>query len=261
MLLPALLALLPVAGSAQERRPIPVRFQTEDGIRIAADYLRPRGAKPVLVMLHGVGAGRREWDPLAAEAAKLGFGTLQFDARGHGESGGPPYTTFRTQESWEAIEKDIEGALAFLKSRGFPPERTALVGASIGANLVLRKGLREPRIPFIVLLSPGLSYQGVRVKPDFLRFARPVLMAAAPNDAYSMRTCQELAPALRPPDSRFLQAAAGHGAQMLNGEVNRPFVKELLRWLCDRAASSRAGTPASPEARPTRQPASTSPSP
>jgi alpha-beta hydrolase superfamily lysophospholipase len=260
-LLPALLATLPIEGSAQERRAIPVSFMSEGGIRIAADYLRPRGSKPVLVMLHGVGAGRREWDPLVAEAAKLGFGTLQFDARGHGGSGGPSYTTFQTQESWEAVGKDFSGALAFLESRGFPPERTALVGASIGANLALREALREPRIPFVVLLSPGMDYQGVRLKPDFLRYGRPVLAAAAPGDAYSMRTCQELAPALKRQDSRFLQAASGHGAQMLAGEVNRPFLRELLRWLSDRAASSQAETPASPKAQPARRPAANPPSP
>ncbi|HAH07565.1 MAG TPA: hypothetical protein DCM05_13775 [Elusimicrobia bacterium] len=261
-MLPGLLAvalLLPAPAAGQERRPIAVSFLSPEGLRIAADYLRPRGGKPVLVMLHGVGAGRREWDPLVFEAARLGFGTLQFDARGHGESGGPPYTTFLTPEHWEALGRDIEGALSFLRGRGFPPERVGLVGASIGANLALKVAAREPRVLFVVLLSPGMSYHGVRLKPDLLHFDRPVLMAAAPDDAYSMRTCRELAPALKRPGGRFLQAAAGHGAQMLSGEVNRPFLKELLRWLSDRAASSRGKPPASPAAPSRPGPTSTSP--
>lgn len=253
--------LLGAPSWGQERRPIAVSFLSEDGLRIAADYLRPRGGKPVLVMLHGVGAGRREWDFLVSEAGKLGFGALQFDARGHGESGGPPFTTFRTPGQWEDIGKDIEGALAFLRGRGFSPERVGLVGASIGANLALKAGGRERRIPFVVLLSPGMDYQGVRLKPDLLRFDRPLLAAAAPDDAYALRTCQELAPALKRPGGRFLQAAAGHGAQMLSGEANRPFLRELLRWLSERAASAPAkrGEPASPASSKPRGPASTSP--
>ena len=77
-------ALFPARADAQSAardrpRPIAVGFQTEDGIRIKADFARPRGAKPVVVMLHGVAAGRREWDPLVAELRLLGFGTLQLD--------------------------------------------------------------------------------------------------------------------------------------------------------------------------------------
>ena len=222
-----------------------MRFLTSDGVRIAADYLRPHGSKPVLVMLHGVGAGRREWDTLVAEAGKLGFGALQFDARGHGESGGPPYTTFGDAKAWEAIGKDIEAALDFLKSRGFPAERAALVGASIGANLMVRHAGKNPRIPFAVALSPGIDYRGVKIKADFLRFDRPVLLAGAPSDPFAFRTCRELAPLARNPESRFFQAASGHGAQMLSGDVNRPFLGELLRWLSARAASSPA--PAKPK--------------
>ncbi|MBI5242312.1 MAG: alpha/beta fold hydrolase [Elusimicrobia bacterium] len=233
-----------VRAQAAEQRIVPVRFISTDGVHIAADYLRPRGGKPVLVMLHGLGAGRREWDPLVAELRKLGYGALQFDARGHGESGGPSYKTFQRPEDWEAIGRDIAAALAFLKSRGFPPERSGLAGASIGANLMLRSAAKEPRIPFVILLSPGMDYQGVRMKADFKRFDRPALLAGAADDAYALRTCRELAPAARHEASRFARAASGHGAQMFSGELNRPFVKELLRWLSERAAAPAA--PAKP---------------
>ena len=239
--------LLAARPAAARQGPVAAHFLSQDGIRIAADYLRPRGNKPVLVLLHGLGAGRREWDPFVAELEKLGFGSLQFDARGHGQSGGPPYTTFRNTQDWEAIGKDIEAALAFLKSRGFPSERVALAGASVGANLMLRQAVKDARIPFAVILSPGLDYQGIRIKADFLRFDRPVLLASAPGDPYAFRTCEELAPLARNPASRFVQAAAGHGAQMFSGDVNRPFVRELLRWLSARAASSPE--PAKPKAK------------
>jgi alpha-beta hydrolase superfamily lysophospholipase len=240
-------AMLPVhvqaQSSAQERPPpIAVGFQTEDGIRIKADFTRPRGAKPVVVMLHGVAAGRREWDPLVSELRLLGFGTLQLDARGHGESGGPRFDTFRTPESWEALGKDLDAALLFLRSRGYGEERAVLAGASIGANLVLRCAVRHPLVGWVVMLSPGIAYQGLRIKPDFLRFERPVLMAAAPDDPYATKSCEELSPYARNPAVRFLRAGSGHGAQMFSGEVNRPFLKELLRWMSERSSSAARKT-------------------
>lgn len=227
----------------QERsRPIVVSFQTEDGIRIKADFSRPRGAKPVVVMLHGVAAGRGEWNPLSAELRVLGFGTLQLDARGHGESGGPRFDTFLTPESWEALGKDLDAALLFLRSRGYGEERTALAGASIGANLALRCALRHPKVGWVVLLSPGIVYHGLRIKPDFLRFERPVLMAAAPDDPFATKSCEELAPYARNSAARFLRAGSGHGAQMFSGEVNRGFLKELLRWMNERPSSGKGKT-------------------
>ena len=240
-------AMVPARAQAQaparERpRPIAVGFQTEDGIRIKADFSRPRGAKPVVVMLHGVAAGRREWDPLVAELRLLGFGTLQLDARGHGESGGPRFDTFRTPESWEALGKDLDAALSFLKTRGYGEERTALAGASIGANLALRCAVRHPGVGWVALLSPGIAYQGLRIKPDFLRFERPVLLAAAADDPYATKSCEELSPYARNPAARFLRAGSGHGAQMFSGEVNRSFLKELLRWMNERSSSAAKKT-------------------
>ena len=35
--------------------------------------------------------------------AERGWGSLALDARGHGESGGPRYTTFRSPEDWARI--------------------------------------------------------------------------------------------------------------------------------------------------------------
>ena len=103
---------------------------------------------------------------------------------------------------------------------------------------MLRQAVKNARVPFAVILSPGMDYQGIRIKSDFLRFDRPLLLASAPSDPYAFRTCQDLAPLARNPASRFIRAAAGHGAQMFSGDVNRPFVRELLRWLSARAASS-----------------------
>ncbi|MFA6030952.1 MAG: alpha/beta fold hydrolase [Elusimicrobiota bacterium] len=218
-----------------------VSFQTGDGLRIEADYLPARGGKPVLVLLHGVGASRREWDPFVGELAKKGFGALQVDARGHGGSGGPRSEAFRSEADWRALGADLDAALLWLKGRGVPEARVAFMGASIGANHALLAAARHPGTPFAVLLSPGLDYRGVRVEEAYRRFERPLFVAAAPEDAYAMGSCRTLAAGDggKPRAARFVAGGSGHGAGLLSGEVNRPLVEELLRWLSERAASSR----------------------
>jgi alpha-beta hydrolase superfamily lysophospholipase len=253
----ALIAPAPPAGAEGQsppRKAVIVHFAASDGVRIEADFLRPRGEKPALVLMHGLGASRREWDPFAAELARAGFGVLQVDGRGHGRSGGPRYTEFRGTADWDAAGRDLLAAVDFLKSRGIPARRVGLMGASIGANLSLRAAVSSPEVPFAVLLSPGMDYQGIRIKPDFMKFDRPLLLAAAPDDPYAMRTCLELAMGFKNPVDSLIKAATGHGAQMFSGESNRPFARDLLRWLFDRAqglkASPRRPSAASPSSSP-----------
>lgn len=215
-----------------------MRLETSDGIRLAAEYHAPRKAKPVFVLLHGLGAGRGEWAAFASTLAARGYGTLALDARGHGESGGPPFTTFATPESWLLIERDLEAALSWLAKRGVPARRAVLAGASIGANIALRTAARRPSVPFVVLLSAGYDYQGVRIEDAAARFERPILFAAAAEDPYAFRTAALLAPRARHPESLFLKAAAGHGAGMLSGAANAAFLEELLRAI-ERLSSAK----------------------
>lgn len=228
------------AKTAAVRARHAVSFETGDGLRLEADYLPARGGKPVLVLLHGVGASRREWDPFVDRLAKNGFGALQVDARGHGGSGGPRSESFRSEADWRALGADLDAALLWLKAQGVPEEKTAFMGASIGANHALLAAARHPKTPFAVLLSPGLDYRGVRVEEAYRAFERPLFVAAAPNDPYSMGSCRALAAGDggKPRAARFVAGGSGHGAGLLSGEVNRPFVEELLRWLSERAASS-----------------------
>ncbi|MFA6091925.1 MAG: alpha/beta fold hydrolase [Elusimicrobiota bacterium] len=216
-----------------------VEFAAKDGVRLQADYRPARKAAPVIVMLHGVGASRREWDPIVPDLQKLGFGVLQFDARGHGASGGAPYSSYRTAQDWLALGQDLDAAIDFLKKNGVPEGRIGLMGASIGANLSLRAALAHPKIPFAVLLSPGWDYRGVESAESFLRFQKPLLYAASADDPYSAETCRRFSLSAKNRAALFIQGGSGHGVQMFSGEVNRRFRKELLRWLSGRAASSR----------------------
>ena len=222
-------------------RPEVVRFRSEDGVALVADYRTPAAGKPVLVLLHGLGAGRGEWSLFTAALAAKGYGSLAVDARGHGESGGPRYTAFRSPEAWLALEKDVDAAVDFLaKKKGLSSGRIALGGASMGANIAIRAAARL-KPPFALLFSPGIDYQGVEAQPGLVGFGGPVVLAAAADDAYAATSCMALKPLLRDRRSRMLRAASGHGARMFEGPANQPFVRELLKAID--ALSAGAGKP------------------
>lgn len=206
-----------------------VHFKTADGIRIEAEYRAPRSSRPVVVLLHGLGAGRGEWRLFVSSLTARGYGTLAVDARGHGGSGGPSFRTFRTPGAWLKIERDLAAALRWLELRKVPQERVILAGASIGANLVLYAAHRAKKVLGVVLLSPGYDYQGVRLAPALKSFARPVIAAAAPGDRYAYKTVEWLKPLLRHRRSRVLRAKAGHGAAMFRTGGNETFAGELLK--------------------------------
>lgn len=221
----ALCALVPSARGAT------VTLKTEDGIRLAAEYAAPARGRAVLVLLHGLGAGKSEWAPFVASASARGFGALAFDARGHGDSGGPPFRTFTTPEHWLALRKDFAAAAAFLKKRGIGEDRLVLAGASVGASVALLSAPGHPRARAVLALSPGWAYQGLEVARAAAELDRPILFAAAPDDPYAWRSAERLAALARDPRSRFLRAVSGHGAGMLSGERNAAFVRELLEEL------------------------------
>ena len=135
--------VLPAQGEA-------VAFETQDGVqvhgtltRVAAPAAIPAAAAtteparaPAVLLLHGGRQDRSEWDGLLPALQARGWTTLAIDLRGHGETGGEI-------EDWSAffndangVPHDVEAALAFLREdAGVDPERIAVVGSSVGANL------------------------------------------------------------------------------------------------------------------------------
>ncbi|MFH1723378.1 MAG: alpha/beta fold hydrolase [Elusimicrobiota bacterium] len=226
-----------------------VEFVAADKVRIAADFHVPAEGGAVFVLLHGLGAGRGEWGTFSALLAERGWGSLALDARGHGESGGPRYTTFDEPEDWAKIEMDLAAAVKFLDGEGIPPRRVVLAGASIGANLALRAAVRQPAVPFAILLSPGYDYQGILIREPVLAFDRPLIMAASLNDPYALRSAEVVSHFLRHRESWLLRAVSGHGVGMLEGRENRAFVRELMKRIEEKVAAKIF--PSSPSEKPT----------
>lgn len=206
-----------------------VHFKTKDGWTLAALYQAPQKGKPVAVLVHGVGSVKEEWDKLATELGKLGFGTLALDLRSHGESLKGPngqktdWQSLGAAGGWARLEEDIEAAIKYLGRKKIPPSRIGLAGASIGANLVSQVAGRHPDLAWVILLSPGRDYRSVRVN---FPLTPPTLSAASPPDAYAFSTYLDMVRAA--PGIKFLQARNGHGVQMFE---DKEFFSKLIAWI------------------------------
>lgn len=222
------LAILAASLCAAQTQPVPVHFKTVDGWTIAAVYQAPKKGKPVAVLVHGVAAGKGEWNKLSGELWKLGLGTLAIDLRGHGDStegpqGKQDFKNFDATGEWPKAKEDILAALSYLKKKGIPASRAGLIGGSIGANLISQAASDTKDLRWLVLLSPGQDYRGVGIAD---LSGRKALVAASPGDAYAQQTAVSLT--MAPGGPVFLQAKAGHGAQLID---DPEFVAKLLAWL------------------------------
>ncbi len=121
---------------------------TGDGITLRGWFLPAAGSDRAVVIVHGRNSTRTgddgQYVPHAAALAARGYNALLFDFRAHGESGGVRYTL------GTAEQRDVLGAVAYLKSRGFAPERMGFWAHSMGAATVLLASAVSPDVRTIV---------------------------------------------------------------------------------------------------------------
>ena len=205
----------------------PLTITAGDGVKLAAVYYPPvivtqiAGQKaPGVLLLHMNGGSKADWDSLAKGLQAQGMGVLAIDFRGHGQSPGPV--------DWNKSVDDARAALQDLQSRSeLDPKRTAIVGASIGANIALIVGANNP-VAAVAALSPGEDFAGIKPGGLLSNFGtRPVYLLASQDDAYSYTSAQKMLPLLAGGESFYYQTA-GHGTAMLS---NPDLPTRLLAWL------------------------------
>ncbi|TSC99120.1 MAG: Alpha/beta hydrolase fold protein [Parcubacteria group bacterium Greene1014_15] len=182
---------------------------------------------------------KSSWHSFAPLLVKEGYHVLAIDLRGHGESDDGPdgYQQFTDQEHEESI-RDIVAAVDFLKQRGVDVAHLALIGASIGANLIVAFMALHHEVKSGVLLSAGTKYRGV----DALHAIRDIVpsqrlfFVSSKDDIssyggnYDMNI--ELMHALKKKVSRkwVVYNNAGHGTNMFGKELP-DLAKTISDWL------------------------------
>ena len=105
------------------------------------------GDGPPLVLLHGLGCGKRMWFH-QVRALRNRFRVIAYDQRGHGETGAPAVAT---EYSAAHLTRDLIGVLDALKI-----ERAAIVGFSLGGGPALALAASKPdRVSRLILADVG----------------------------------------------------------------------------------------------------------
>jgi dienelactone hydrolase len=201
-------------------------IEASDGLHLVGTYYTSVDLTPPfpgVVLLHMLGKGRSSWDEYARLLAAEGYAVFALDMRGHGDTGG--------EVNWDLAESDISQVWNHLSTKpDVDPNRVAIVGASIGANLALLTGTNEEGVNTVVLLSPGLDYSGVKIEQAMAAYTnRPVLIVASQEDTYSADSSQILEESAAGEVSLVMYQNAGHGTNMFAAE---PGLGELIfDWL------------------------------
>lgn len=231
--MPLTALLLAAAVGAAEGKPKPPPFLPKPakaqavviesrGRALAASWRPPRRGMPLLILAHGVGAGKGEWEKLAVRLASRGWGTLALDLRGHGGSAAETgeWKGFDRAGEWPRLADDLLAAARWAQAKKVEPARIAFGGASLGANLAADADARRPG-RLLLLLSPGADYRGVPLR---LREGAKTLAVASRGDAYAFAAAEEL----KTRGATLLEAPGGHGAPMLDDEAT---LVAVLDWL------------------------------
>lgn len=216
---------------AQER----ISLQTTDGVAIAGDWSAPVGATKTVLLLHMMPATRVSLQPLSQALNAAGFATLAIDLRGHGESTDQngkklDYQNFSDAEH-QASRLDIDGAMNFLKSKGFAEANISFAGASIGANLSLDALYRYNSTSRAVLLSPGLDYRGVKTEPAMrqLGLHQKIWIFAAEGDQYSADSSITLQQLQKETATVTIFDGSDHGTTLFSSQPN--LIPDIVKFL------------------------------
>lgn len=204
-----------------------VTIAAADGLQIVATFATPGGVAPFpgVILLHMLGSNRAAWDDvgLTDQLLQNGYAVLNVDMRGHGETGGTA--------DWQLAEDDLQWVWDyFVSQEAVDGEKTAVIGASIGANLSLVTAVNRPDINTVILLSPGLNYRDVTTDDAIIDYgSRPILIVASEEDGYAANSSRTLHDAAAGEAELQLFNGAGHGTSMFGKE---PGLSDLiLDWL------------------------------
>lgn len=215
-------------ASAPEMQAEEVSIAAADGLNLIGTLYRSPDdtpSSPGVLLLHMLNSNRTVWEQTGLVAALVdeGYVVLALDMRGHGDTGG--------SQDWDQSPDDIHRVWEFLHQQpGVNGDRTALIGASIGANEALIAAADEPAITSVILLSPGLVYRGVKTEPAMSAYGdRPILLVASEDDSYSADSIRQLAELSTHEADLQIFTNAGHGTNMFAAAPGLPNL--IIDWL------------------------------
>ena len=140
-----------------------LKIKTEDGFILDADFTQVEGSTKAIIFVHGMTVNRKD-ETIFVRAEprlnELGFSTMMFDFRSHGQSSGIPIKDFTI--SGEI--KDLEAIVKFMSDKGLT--WIGIAGASFGGSIVsIYSGKNPSKIKALFLAYPVLNYETAFLNP------------------------------------------------------------------------------------------------
>ena len=193
-----LLALFLSAGvlAAEYNLYVPQRVEIPcpNGLMLVGTYYAVNATQNhAVILIHGLGRNRGDWNELARYLQKEGIAALSVDLRGHGESiatDGRGWRSFSDAE-YTTFLSDLNAVLQYAgKNLKFTPKKTGLLGHGLGANLAYQLAERNPNIPGVILMSPGLDYKGIKIAVK--NYRRPIYVICTRFEEDSLKAADYL---------------------------------------------------------------------
>lgn len=239
----------------------PVHLRTADGVNIFGTYYPTKvSPAPAVLLIHSIARDRTTWDEFASLLQQNGIAALAIDLRGHGEStrkltaDGPETIDFHTftGHDYQDMLLDVEAAVDWLQAQpDIDKKHIALVGESLGANIVLRYAALNEDLAGVLVFSPGINYRDMRTDDVIAKVGHiPLRIFVSQYDAFAFESSKRLVEIQKESGidtaTNELTVCTGnlHGSNMLIGVRKLPEI--VLTWLKEVLTPAPARTPAAP---------------
>jgi pimeloyl-ACP methyl ester carboxylesterase len=252
---PAVLLACALAGAAFAAEPaappasvLPgdaVELKAVDGWTLKAVWRKADAGRPTVILLHGTGQRKEDWRPLARALDRQGTGFLAVDMRGHGESRTSPtgeavswkkLHATRDVNDYQDMTRDAEAGVGYLTGQGVAEDSIAVAGAEVGGSIAVKYAAVHPKVPFLIMLSPGLDWQEIPIVNAVRAFkGRPILLVYSEADKRSSKEAPvlyEFAKIAAGPDhAALIVVPEERGTRMLRAD--KGLIEQILAWIAN----------------------------
>lgn len=245
----------PIVEEPEEAPPSeePAEAAADKSAEKAPKVALPKVRYPLIILCHMLSDDRWEWQDFPKQLVEAGYAVLVFDMRGHGESThrGKNLYVWRQfdKTDWLKMPEDI-GVLTQWVGKNkelvaVDTTKVGVIGASIGANVGINYAAAHPKaLKTLVLLSPGLDYQGVETAAAMKKVKVPSFFIASQDDNYAAQSTQELYQALSIKKKIQVYEGTAHGSDILG--MNPDLGATIIAWLSQALPTSGVAPAAEP---------------
>jgi len=215
-----------------------LKFDTKDGWEIYGTvYYSETSPSTLIILIPMLGAERGSYDSLIPQLHEEApyADIIAMDMRGHGESTNiAEYTGFQTGD-FRAMERDLDAVVAYF-SVGRPSiDNYYIVGASIGSSVGLDYAVKHGEVSKLVMISPGIEYQGYDITEDAESYLHELYIMAAEEDSYSAATASTIYN-ICPSDTKekkVYDETDAHGTDLFSAteDYSEPAVDVIVKWI------------------------------